>query len=268
MRTNVISFITDFGTRDNFVGVMKGVILTINPEAALVDITHEITPHCVSEASFLLERSYRFLPPGSVHVVIVDPGVGGSRRPIAVRADKHFFVCPDNGLLTHVLAGVSEFEARLLENKDFLLVKISNSFHGRDMFAPVAAYISKGVPFEKFGPRIADPVMLPLDRPFTKQDCLIGTVVYIDHYGNLVTNIREQELSGFLQGSAGLVQILKHQIPRVTSSYSATPVGEPLAIIGGFGMLEIAVNCGNAQQVLGASLNSEVVVSRSTDATA
>lgn len=264
MRTNVISFLTDFGTRDNYAGVMKGVILTINPDVTLVDITHGITPQCVLEASFLLERSYRFFPPGTVHVAVVDPGVGSSRRPIAVKADKHIFVCPDNGLLTGVLSGVSEFEARVLENKDFLLVKISDSFHGRDLFAPVAAYISKGVPFEKFGERIHDPIMLPLPSPSTQQDRLVGNVTYIDRYGNLVTNIREQEISDFLQGSEASLQILDHRISKISHSYIETPPGELLAIVGSFGMLEIAVSGGNAQEHLGVSLETEVVLTRSS----
>lgn len=262
MRTNVVSLLTDFGTQDNYVGVMKGVILTILPGTSLVDITHDIPRHSVEHAAFLLERSYRYFPPGTVHLVVVDPEVGGARKPIAVRADKHFFVCPDNGVMSHVLTRLEQWEAREIENKDFLLVKMSNSFHGRDLFSPVAAYLSKGVPFEKFGPRLKDPVRFPIEQPKANNGQLEGTIVYIDRYGNLISNIEESLMLSFDGDCKADVSLDGRPVSSLQTSYSDVPENTPVALLGGFGLLEVAINQGNAKEHFKADLGSTISVTR------
>ena len=257
---------TDFGLEDAYVGMMKGVILSINPEARIVDLSHSIQPQDIAQASFVLGKSYKFFPQGTVHVAVVDPGVGGGRRAVILRASRYFFVAPDNGVLSHVLAeaGGKEDgcghrglgwggEAVSLSNPDYWLTPPSATFHGRDIFAPVAAHLSLGVPLDRFGESISSLVSLPISKPRLEgEGTLVGHVVHIDHFGNLITDIEPGDLSH----QDPVIEVCGRRIEGLSPYYEAG--GELLALIGSVGTLEIAVRNGSAARVLGAGIGAEV----------
>ncbi|MCZ6676513.1 MAG: SAM-dependent chlorinase/fluorinase [Candidatus Poribacteria bacterium] len=258
--SEIITLTTDFGTSDLYVGVMKGVILNINPRAQIVDITHAIPPQDLNAAAFLIDSAYRYFPPGTVHVVVVDPGVGSERHPIACQTETAFFVCPDNGILTRILRDASHTSAVTIENPDYCLPRISNTFHGRDIFAPVAAHLSRGVPIEDLGTPVATPVRLPIPTPHVTEEAITGHVIWIDHFGNLITNI-SHELLKSIEGQNGFViQVGGVAINRLNHSYAESAVGEVLAIIGSFGRLEISINQGNAALTLGVKRNDSITI--------
>ena len=234
-----ITLLTDFGTADYFVGAMKGVILSINPQAVIVDITHEIPAQDVAAGAFTLLAAYDTYPEETIHVAVVDPGVGSSRRPIVVSAGNHLFVGPDNGLFTHILERGPAFAAFHITDEKHFRHPVSNTFHGRDIFAPVAAALSTGVNPSSFGPQISDPILL-----FKSAE---PHVVYIDHFGNLITNITRDDL----QEGAKLT-VNGHEIS-VFRRFFGENIGEPdepFAIWGSAGFLEIAVNGGSAAELL------------------
>lgn len=242
---SVITLLTDFGLEDNFVGVMKGVILGINPSARIVDITHTVEPHDVFGAGFLLKGAYRFFPKGTIHLVIVDPGVGSQRKAIIAKTKDYYFVGPDNGVLSLALEGQRVERVIDITNKKYFLKPASDTFHGRDIFAPVCAYLSKGIPVERFGKEIGEYKKLTI--PVPKEDR--GEVIYIDRFGNLVTNINNRRIK--------LVKFKGVKIG-VVRSYSEVEVGKPLAVFGSFGYLEIGVNQGSAKDYFKAKIGDEV----------
>jgi len=249
---SIITLLTDFGTKDAYVGVMKGAILSINPSAVVVDVCHYIDPQDLIEAAYLIKYSYRYFPKGTVHIIVVDPGVGGNRSIVAVKLSNHIFLAPDNGVLT-LLMDKGEIDAIVrVENAHYYLNSISQTFHGRDIFAPVASHISKGVPIEKLGPRLGmqDLVRLSIPKPYiSDKDELIGTIISIDRFGNCISNINENCLNKFIKNGSekGLeIKIGKTVIKSLSRSYTDVGPGFPLAIIGSFGYLEIALNCDNA----------------------
>ncbi|MEP7294036.1 MAG: SAM-dependent chlorinase/fluorinase, partial [Chloroflexota bacterium] len=185
----LIALLTDFGTTDTYVGVMKGVMLGIAPDIQLVDLTHAIQPQNIRQAAFLLLNSYRFFPPETVFLVVVDPGVGSSRRALAVRAGQYTFVAPDNGVLSYVLDELSECQTVELTNPDYQLSGASNTFHGRDIFAPAAAHLAAGVPLDTLGAPVDPPVILPDPSLVVAGKHVIGEVLHIDHFGSAVTSI-------------------------------------------------------------------------------
>lgn len=247
----IITLTTDFGLSDPFVGIMKGVILGIAPEAHIVDISHEIRSYDIVEGAFLIDSTYRYFPEGTVHVVVVDPGVGSARRPLAASAHGHFFVAPDNGVLSAVL----ENEVYHITNRSLFLDAVSQTFHGRDIFSPVAAHLVKGTPIDLVGPRILDFVKKPLPRPRPQGDKLVGSVLRIDKFGNIITNLRLKDLSeDFTISVAGL------PITRLCSNFSEADPGEFFAIEGSTGFIELALNQGSAADKLKVARGAEIEV--------
>ncbi len=245
---NVITLTTDFGLSDHYVGAMKGVILSINPDAFPIDVTHSIDSHDIRAASFAIANSYSYFPPGTVHMVVVDPGVGGRRRPIAVCADGHFFVGPDNGVFSSVFHRRGEFCVREITNRDYLLKEISSTFHGRDIFSPVAAHLSLGISLEELGPKILDPEIFPREEYSIDGNEIRGTVVYADKFGNLVTSIPTKIVKNRLKAS---VRIGERLLKGIYKSYCFAAEGEILAVEGSSGYVEISVNRGSARDIFG-----------------
>ena len=247
----IITLTTDFGLSDPFVGIMKGVILSIAPETQVVDITHDIKAFDIVEAAFLLDSAYRYFPEGTVHVIVVDPGVGSARRPIAASGHGHLFVAPDNGVLSTVL----ESEVYHIRNQSFFLNSISQTFHGRDIFAPVAANLARGAPIDSVGPRILDFTKKPLPKPRPQGDRLCGTVLRIDRFGNIVTNLKRKHLvDDFTIHVAGL------PITRLCGNFSEAEPGEFFAFEGSTGFIEIALNQGSAADKLNVERGAEIEV--------
>ncbi len=246
-RSGIIALLTDFGLRDPYVGVMKAVVLGIAPHARIVDLTHAVAPQSVTEANFALLGSYEYFPDGTVLVIVVDPGVGSSRRILAARAHGRLFVAPDNGVLTGVIADGDE--VRAVENRDwFRAESISNTFHGRDIFAPVAAHLVSGSELARVGPHAKD--WVKLDRPGVKQrddGGLVGTVIHVDTFGNLISNVRQEDLES-LPEERRVVTFRSQNLGPPVTSYASVPVGTPLTIVDSFGFLEIAINSGHASR--------------------
>ncbi len=241
-----VVLLTDFGLKDHYVGVMKGVILSRVPQALLVDLTHEVPPQDVKEGAYLLGVSYPYFPKGSVFLGVVDPGVGTLRRALVVEAGGRFFVGPDNGLFTWIFRDHPSAEIRALEERRFLLPKASATFHGRDLFAPVVAEILKGRPLSYFGPVVKDPVQLSFPEPEPFPGGLKVPVLRVDRFGNLILPIRDKDLGG------GPFQIVVEgeRLP-FRKTYGEVPEGASLALIGSDGFLEIAVCQGSAAQRYG-----------------
>jgi S-adenosylmethionine hydrolase len=260
----VITLLTDFGGSDAFVGVMKGVILGINPEAVIVDLCHGTTVHDPSEAAFLLATSYRYFPKGTIHVAVVDPGVGGPRRPILATCDGHLFVGPDNGLLGLIAERGGPSSVRAITATRYFLQPVSATFHGRDIFAPVAGHLSLGAEPDRFGHPIEDYVRLTLPRP---SQCgaksITGEILHIDRFGNLVSNIGREDFERLASGgpiTALQVEIAGRTIP-IVAYYAQVAPGAPGALIGSANYLEIFVHQGDASRLLRAGRGSEVLVS-------
>ena len=264
----IITLTTDFGTSDAYVGVMKGVILGINPKAQIVDLTHAIPPQDIHEAAFSIYAAYRYFPKGTIHIVVVDPGVGSDRQAIVSRIDTAFFVCPDNGVLSYLLQSVESegkqpIDAVVIQNKTYCLPEVSNTFHGRDIFAPVAAHLSRGVPLEKIGAPIRNFVQFPLPTVDISGDILIGQIIKIDRFGNLITNISKDAFEAFLDdGVPYEIRAGKASLNRLNSAYADTEIGKPLAIMGSSVLLEIAVNGGSAAKQLGLKRGEPAVVQK------
>ncbi|MBA3912552.1 MAG: SAM-dependent chlorinase/fluorinase [Acidobacteriales bacterium] len=257
----VITLTTDFGLEDHFVGVMKGVILRVAPEAEIVDITHAVTAFDIMDGALTLAAAYRYFPAHAIHVVVVDPGVGSVRRPILVRAGGYRFVAPDNGVLSAVYAREKDLRAWHVTSKQYFLQPVSNTFHGRDVFAPVAAYVAAGVAPEAFGPEIKDCVRLPLPKPALEgTNTIRGAVLMIDRFGNLMTNIRPEDAPQVFEGRKVRICIGAREITSIRSSYAESESGELFGILGSSGVLEIAANRASAEQITVASAGDEVTV--------
>jgi len=249
MAQPLITLLTDFGSRDAFVGIMKGVMLQINPALCFVDLSHEVSPQDVFAGALLLSGAAPFFPSGTIFVAVVDPGVGSHRRALLVETHTAFFVGPDNGLLSLAAPASAVQRVVHLTNEQYFLSPCSQTFHGRDVFAPVAAHLSRGVSPEQFGVVTSDMERLTVPPVEHRPDSLTGRVIYIDHFGNATTNITENELRPFSMDTL-LVSIGAVQIRGVKTSYAAGEIGAPLAVINSWGMLEIAVRNGSAAQRL------------------
>ncbi len=258
---SVITLTTDFGTRDWFVGTMKGVILGIQPPANVVDITHEVPAGDIRGGAFALAEACRFFAKGTVHVVVVDPGVGSSRKPIAVRTADYFFVGPDNGVLSWALMQEKVEAVHLLENSAYFLRPVSQTFHGRDIFAPVAAHLSRGVAIGKLGTALKDMVRLDWPQPRKGRDGIEGEVVYIDRFGNAITNLNGGLLRGWERSVCEIDSRRRRTCP-VRAFYQAVAPGGVVALVGSSGLLEIAVNGGSAEKVLGLEIGTRVRLRR------
>ena len=253
----IITLTTDFGSRDHYVGAMKGVILSINENVHPVDITHCVESHDIRAASFVIGNSYRYFPKNTVHLVVVDPGVGGRRKPLALFADGHFFVGPDNGVFSSVIRRCGDFSAREIKNSDYFLKETSSTFHGRDIFSPVAAHLSLGVSLSQIGPRIRNPEILPRDGYSVDGAEIRGTVVYTDKFGNLVTSIPTEAVS---DGARAEITVGDRRVTGISKSYSSAPPGEIVVVGGSGGHIEISVNQGRASDIFGESPPEIIIV--------
>lgn len=263
----IITLTTDFGQTDSYVGIMKGVILGIAPEAQIVDITHNITPQDIHQAAYIVETFHTYFPEGTVHLIVVDPGVGSRRRAIILTTPQALFVAPDNGVLTYVWREACErwgaptcsvFE---LTESRYWLPKVSDTFHGRDIFAPVAAHLARGVAPEAFGPQLAQLIEAGLEQPQpARTGGIAGRIIHIDHFGNCITNItvRHLEEAGIDQNL--VVEIIDQRIEGLCRTYADVAPGALVALIGSSGRLELSVRNGNAARTLGVGVGDTVRV--------
>jgi S-adenosylmethionine hydrolase len=251
MRNPIITLLTDFGTKDHYVASMKGVILNINPQCILIDITHQVNPHDIQKGAFLLANTYSYFPKGTIHLSVVDPGVGGTRKPILLMTQNYFFVGPDNGLFTLVARREKVKQVVVLTKRKYFLPKVSMTFHGRDIFAPVAAHLSLGIKPSVFGYEIGSLEELEFEKPIIKERKLLGEILHIDTFGNLVSNIDEEKLFRFIQSRPFVIRAGREAIHGLKKGYWEGKKGELIAILGSGGFLEISVREGNAQKMLG-----------------
>jgi S-adenosylmethionine hydrolase len=256
----IVTLTTDFGMADGYVGVMKGVILSINPNCAIIDISHEIPHHDILEAHYVLERSYSFFPPHAIHIAVVDPGVSGPRKPILIQTDRYFFVGPDNGIFSFVPYNETIQKVIALTTDEYFLSSVSNTFHGRDIFASCTAHLTLGIQPEQMGPEIEQIVMLEEAEPVVRENQITGKITHIDRFGNLISNIRRKHLESIAQKGPYEILAGKKRLRRVEGSYSAVPKGEVLAIFGSSGTLEIAANQDNAAKKLELKRDSALII--------
>jgi len=246
---SLVTLSTDFGEVDYFVPSMKGVMLGINSQLRIVDLTHQIPAYGVEQAAFFLKSCYQYFPDGTVHVVVVDPGVGSSRRAILASTSRHFFLAPDNGVLSYVLEEETSVEVRAIENKQYRLDSAGATFEGRDLFAPAAAWLTKGQVPGSYGRLIRDYVTLPHDPPRMQQQTLQGRIVYIDHFGNAMTNITMADVETFrsvTKKEYSGIKIGKVVIKGAKTHYGEGATGLPEALINSNGHLEIFIKQGRA----------------------
>jgi S-adenosyl-L-methionine hydrolase (adenosine-forming) len=257
----MITLTSDFGLRDPYVAEMKGVILSINPEAKLIDITHDVKQFDIRMGAFMLASAAPYFPKGTVHVAIIDPEVGTDRRAILIETERGFFVGPDNGVLMLAAQNQKIQQIREITNSQFMLPRVSNTFHGRDIFSPSAAYLEKGVSPSQFGAEIANPTWPNFAEIKYKKDVILGEVLHVDDFGNIITNIPEQEprqkqIKGF-----SIVLRRKMLNLKFSKTYGNGKFKEAVAIIGSHGYLEIALNQGNAAEEFSVTAGDEISVS-------
>jgi S-adenosylmethionine hydrolase len=258
-----ISFTTDFGLTEHYVGVMKGVILSINPSAQITDITNAVQSFDILDGALAISQAYSFFPKDTVHLVVVDPGVGGSRRPILVTAGQYYFVAPDNGVLSFIYDREERVMVRHITADHYFRQPVSNTFHGRDVFAPVAAYLSKGVDTSKFGDTVTDYVRFSVPKPkAVATNSWKAIVLKTDRFGNLITSITPADLPQIFNGAAQAFKLTvgKAEVTRLCANYSQGTAGELFAVLGSTGFLEISTNKGSAARLAGADKGSEVNV--------
>jgi S-adenosylmethionine hydrolase len=252
----LITLTTDFGLSDHFVGTMKGVICGIHPQARIVDISHQITPFEIPEAGFVIAEAYRFFPPKTVHVVVVDPGVGTSRRPIVVEAARQYFVAPDNGVLSMIYSS-EKHKVRAVTADKFFLKPVSQTFHGRDLFAPVAAHLARGMPPARFGKLISDYLKSTFEQPTrTGKRVWSGNILKIDRFGNLITNFHIKEFPDIEKRSFEMV-IGPQSVYQLARNYAECNFGELFLIVGSSGFLEVATNQSSAAKLIGCAVGAQ-----------
>lgn len=251
----IITLTTDFGLSDGYVAAMKGVILGIAPQATVIDITHQIPPQNVREAAYVLATALPFFSPGAIHLAIVDPGVGSARRPMAAQVGNHFLVGPDNGVFTHALPAGQPASCVHLDNPAYWLPTVSRTFHGRDIFSPVAAHLANGAPLAALGSPISDPVFFDVHPPRREADgSLRGQVVHVDRFGNLVSNIP----GAWLAGRLWTVRIAGQQVVGPSLTYASVAPGQLLALVSSDATLEIALRDGSAAARLGVAAGEPI----------
>jgi S-adenosyl-L-methionine hydrolase (adenosine-forming) len=257
MRRPIITLTTDFGLSDHFVGVMKGVILGIQPAAEVIDISHGVEPYAIADGAFTIAQAYRYFPQKTIHVVVVDPGVGSARRPLLAEMGGQFFVGPDNGVLSMIFAR-EQPKVRHIANDSYFLHPVSRTFHGRDVFSPVAAHLASGVTPAKFGKRIEDYLRASFDQPIhTGKNTWTGIVLKADRFGNLVTNFHIDQFPD-IRTHAFSLSAGQRAITRLVLTFSECAPGDVVAIVGSSGYLELAVNQGSAAKALGCGAGSPV----------
>jgi S-adenosylmethionine hydrolase len=253
----IITLTTDFGLDDGYVGTMQGVILSIAAGATLVDLSHQVPPQDVRAGAFVLYQAVPFFPRDTIHLVVVDPGVGSQRRALAVHTSQGTFVAPDNGVLSYVLASTNVHEAVSLTNPAYRLPQVSSTFHGRDIFAPAAAHLANGVPLTELGPRAINLVRLPVpEAEFTPGGDLIAHVLHVDHFGNLILDVTAGDLAEEVT-----FELAGRRIEGLSRTFADVAPGDPVAYIGSTrDHVEIALRNGNAAQEIGVDVGDEVLI--------
>jgi S-adenosylmethionine hydrolase len=260
-RNPIITLTTDFGTNDHFIGTMKGVILSIEPDAQIIDICHAVQAFDVLDGALTISQAYSYFPTGTIHMVVVDPGVGTARRPLIVSSDRHHFVAPDNGVLSLIYQREQRLSARHVTGEHYFLQPVSNTFHARDVFSPVAAYLAKGVDPEKLGEAVTDFVRFSAPKPkAANENTLRGVVLKVDRFGNLITNITPQDAPMLFGENPGAFKIVvgQREIREIKEAYALGAPGEVFGILGSMGYLEIAANRGSAAQLLAVGKGTDV----------
>jgi S-adenosylmethionine hydrolase len=257
-----IAFLTDFGTRDHYAGVLKGVVLSIVPDVTVVDVTHDLPPHDLAAAAYELAATYKYFPAGTIFVTVVDPGVGSTRRGIAVEAGDWKFVAPDNGVLTLVLREVAPKKAVELTERRYARPTISRTFEGRDRFAPAAAFLAKGIALTALGRPAHDLVQLDLPVMEETREEITGAVVRVDRFGNVITNIDRKAFDRLAAGRTVMIEAAGKPVERIVATYADIAVGEVCALFGSTDHLELAAQSGSAAQQRGLLVGSAVRVKR------
>jgi S-adenosylmethionine hydrolase len=261
----LISFLTDFGRDDEYVAVMKAVIKSINPDAEFIDISNGVSPWDIKRAAYMIGYSYAYFPDNTVHIIVVDPGVGSKRGIICARTSKHTFIAPDNGVLSVVLNKEPEAELYNVSSRKYMLPTISSTFHGRDIFAPVAAHISNGVPLNKIGKKVRSVKRIDNLHPILEKNRLTGEVVYSDRFGNLITNIDSATFTKFVKtfSKPFKIRVGKTTVNNMVNFYDEVKNNCPFAIFGSKGLMEISVKKGSAKSFFGEKGKLAVEVSYS-----
>ncbi len=257
--SQIITLTTDFGLQDHYVSAMKAVMLGIAPDVRFVDVSHEIPAQDIMAGAWVVKNTAFLYPPGTVHLVVVDPGVGTSRHPIALKIRDQYFVGPDNGIFS-LLFKEYEYEAYKLNNSTYWAQGLSNTFHGRDVFAPVSAHLSTGVSLDEVGEPIDDLVTYHWAVPIADKDGLQGWVVHIDRFGNLITNISDELIEDHLKRKSVKIYVGNTMLDKVVSTFGDVEEGEPAAFIGSSGMLEIGINKGNAARMLSVDKGAQISI--------
>ena len=256
----LITLLTDFGTRDAYVGSLKGVILSLNPEVNLVDLSHEVDPQDIRAGAFMLAEAAACFPPGAIHLAVVDPGVGSRRRALAARCRGHYWVGPDNGLFHLIFNRAADLAMVSLENPAYFRPPVSATFHGRDIFAPVAAHLSLGVDLDSFGPRVADPVSLAFPEPDIGPEAIQGEIISVDRFGNLISNIPAAVATSQLGERGWRLRAGPLSLKGLARTYTDAAPGEFLALEGSHGFVEIACAMDNAAHRLQAGVGLAVSI--------
>jgi len=257
----IVTLTTDYGTNDHLVGVMKGVILSIHPDVTVVDITHGVLAHDILDGALTIGQAYKYFPPKTIHVVVVDPGVGTERRPILVASDQHYFVAPDNGVLSSVYDQTEALYVWHIISEHYFRQPVSKTFHGRDIFAPVAAWLSKSWQTSAFGEPITDFTRFAIPRPKTTGNAIRGVVLRVDQFGNLITNLRVEDVPALASADGKCtIKAGNAVVTKIVGTFAEGAGGEAVGIIGSSGYLEICVNKTSAARTLGLGRGTEVTV--------
>ncbi len=257
----IITLTTDYGTSDHLVGTLKGVILKIHPDVHIVDITHAVVPYDLLDGALSIGAAARYFPPRSVHVVVVDPAVGSSQRPILVSAENQYFIAPDNGVLSLIYDRADDLTVRHITAGHYFLNPLSSTFHGRDVFAPVAAWLTKNWQPEAFGEPITDFTRFSMPRPKPANRGLKGAVLRVDNFGNLMTNFCMEDLPESARRVGPIdMTVGGKPVKKLVETFAQGADGEPVVLLGSSGFIEIAVNKGSASRTLGAGRGAEVVI--------
>jgi S-adenosylmethionine hydrolase len=262
MARPVIALLTDFGTKDHYAGTMKGVVLGICPEATCVDITHDIPPHDILAGALELSASYKYFPPGTVFLVVVDPGVGSTRRPIAAEAGAYRFVAPDNGVLALVFREAPPKRVVELTERRYARPTVSRTFEGRDRFAPAAAWLARGIELSGLGRGLASWQALTVPEPVVRDAEIVAEVLRVDRFGNLVTNVDRRTFERFAEGGGIEIVAGTETVGKVVATYADAEPGSVCALFGSAEQLEIAVNGGSAAERLGLARGAPITISR------
>ncbi|HEV2297578.1 MAG TPA: SAM-dependent chlorinase/fluorinase [Candidatus Acidoferrales bacterium] len=260
MARPIITLTTDFGSADHLVATMKGVILGINADAEIVDITHKVLPCDLLDGALAIGQAYKYFPPKTIHIVVVDPGVGTQRRPLLVTADQHFLIAPDNGVCSMIFEREDNLVVRHVTSEHYFQHPVSNTFHGRDIFAPVAGWLSKSWQTQAFGEEVTDFVRFSLPKPKPSDKGVKGVVLRVDNFGNLLTNFTAEDAPQLLAGSAFKLRLGNAEIAKFVQTFAQGAANEPVLVLGSSGFFEVAVNRGNAAKALAASRGTEVTL--------